>query len=106
MDRKADKAQQHAEQLRRDREVILERIAGYHRHIDGCTAEMSKYKLCVNGMIDESLVPVEDCERRIEEYRARIVSQQELIRSRRAEAVNLRQEAAQCRAQADSCAIL
>ena len=33
--------------LRQDREVILERIAGYHRHIDGCTAEMSKYKLCI-----------------------------------------------------------
>ena len=33
--------------LRQDREVILERIAGYHRLIDGCTAEMSKYKLCI-----------------------------------------------------------
>ena len=57
-------------------------------------------------MIDEFLVPVEDCERRIDEYRARIRSQQEVIRVRRAEAVNLRQEAEQCRAQADSCAIL
>ena len=45
MDRKADKAQEHSEQLRKDREVILERIAGYHRHIDGCTAEISRYKL-------------------------------------------------------------
>ena len=42
MDRKADKAQGHGEQLRKDRETILERIQGYHRHIDGCTAEMSK----------------------------------------------------------------
>ena len=45
MDRRADKAQEHSEQLRKDREVILERIAGYHRHIDGCTAEMSTYTL-------------------------------------------------------------
>ena len=43
MDRKADKAQEHAEQLRRDREAIVDKIAGYHRHIDGCTAEMSEY---------------------------------------------------------------
>ena len=42
MDRKADKARDHGEQLRRDREVILERIAGYHRYIDQCTREMSK----------------------------------------------------------------
>ena len=42
MDRKADKARDHGEQLRRDREVILERIAGYHRYIDSCTQEMSK----------------------------------------------------------------
>ena len=31
--------------LRQDREVILERIARYRRHIDRCTAEISKYKL-------------------------------------------------------------
>ena len=42
MDRKADKAQEHAEELRRDRDVIIAKIAGYHRHIDGCTAEMSE----------------------------------------------------------------
>ena len=42
MDRKADKAQEHAEELRRDREVVIARIAGCHRHIDGCTAEMSE----------------------------------------------------------------
>ena len=42
MDRKADKALEHAEQLRRDRDTILDRVAGYHRHIDGCTSEMSK----------------------------------------------------------------
>ena len=57
-------------------------------------------------MIDEFLVPVEECERRIDEYRARIRSQQDLVTDRRAESVNLRQEAAQCRAQADSFAIL
>ena len=43
MDRKAEKAQDHGEQLRRDRATVLDRIQGYHRHIDGCTAEMSKY---------------------------------------------------------------
>ena len=43
MDSEADKAQEHAEQLRRDREAILDRIAGYHRHIDGCDDEMSEY---------------------------------------------------------------
>ena len=43
MDSEADQAQEHAEQLRRDREAILDQIAGYHRHIDGCTAEMSEY---------------------------------------------------------------
>jgi hypothetical protein len=47
-----------------------------------------------------------DCERRIDEYRARVRSQQELIRSRRAEAETLKQEAVRCRAEADSCAIL
>ena len=43
MDGKSDKAQEHSEQLRRDREFVLERIQGYHRHIDGCTAEMREY---------------------------------------------------------------
>ena len=47
-----------------------------------------------------------DCERRIDEYRARVRSQQELIRTRREEAVTLRQEADRCRAEADSFAIL
>ena len=36
------RALQHAEQLRKDRETILSIITGYHRHIDGCMAEMSK----------------------------------------------------------------
>ena len=49
MDRKADKAQEHAEQLRRDREVIVDKISGYHRHIDGCTAEMSEYTYIENN---------------------------------------------------------
>ena len=42
MDEKADRARNHGEQLREDREVILERISGYHRFIDSCTQEMSK----------------------------------------------------------------
>lgn len=44
MDRKAEKVQEHGEQLGRDRAKVLDRIQGYHRHIDGCTAEISKYK--------------------------------------------------------------
>ena len=43
MDRTAEKTQEHGDQLKRDRATVLERIQGYHRHIDGCTAEMSKY---------------------------------------------------------------
>ena len=43
MDRKADKAQEHAEQLRRDREQVLNRIQGYHSYIDRCAEEMSEY---------------------------------------------------------------
>ena len=42
MDKKATRADEHAEQLKRDRQIILDRIRGYHTHIDGCTAEMSK----------------------------------------------------------------
>ena len=42
MHKKADKARDHGEQLKRDRQVILDRIAGYHRYIDSCTQEMSK----------------------------------------------------------------
>jgi len=51
MDRKADKAQEHGEQLRTDRATILDRIEGYHRHIDACTAEMSKYQACLSSLI-------------------------------------------------------
>ena len=36
------RALEHAEQFGRDRETILSRIAGYHKHINGCTAEMNK----------------------------------------------------------------
>jgi len=46
MDRKADKAQEHGEQLRTDRATILDRIQGY---IDACTAEMSKYQACFDN---------------------------------------------------------
>jgi hypothetical protein len=48
MDRKAEKAQEHGEQLKRDRATLLDRFQGYHRHIDGCTAEMSEYFTCVD----------------------------------------------------------
>ena len=40
MDRKADGANVHGEQLRSDIGTILERIAGYPKYIDGCTKEM------------------------------------------------------------------
>ena len=43
MDIKADEAQKLFEQMRRDKEDILERIANYHQHIDRCTAEISEY---------------------------------------------------------------
>jgi len=44
MDIKAEKAQKHSEELRRDREEAVRRIAGYHRHIDNCTAEMREHE--------------------------------------------------------------
>ena len=69
---KADKTQAHAEELRGHCDNSVCRIAGYHHHIDGCTAEMK------------------DCERRIDEYRPRVGNQQDLIRTRRAEAETLR----------------
>ena len=71
MDRKADKAEEHGNQLRRDHANILDRIQGYHRHIDGCTAEMT------------------ECERRTDE--SLVTSQQELIRTKRAEAITFGQ---------------
>ena len=41
MDRKADKATEHAEQLRRDRKTLLDKkINGSHLLIDRCTDEM------------------------------------------------------------------
>ena len=40
MDRKADGANVHGEQLRSDIGTILERIAGYPKYIDGCTTVM------------------------------------------------------------------
>ena len=65
---------QHAEQLRSDRET--------------------------NIIIDENL-SLGDCEGRIEEYRVRIGSQQELVKSRREEAVYLRQAADRCRGESN-----
>ena len=47
MDRKADGADKHGELLRSNRETILERIAGYIKHIDGCAnLEMRDCDLC------------------------------------------------------------
>ena len=80
MDVKAEKTQEHAEELRDHHDASVSRIAAYHRHIDTCTKEMK------------------DCETRIDEYRARVRNQQDLIRTRRAEANTLRQEADRCRA--------
>jgi len=42
-DKKAEEATKHADKLKQDRERCLDRIKGYHRHIDGCTQEMSKF---------------------------------------------------------------
>ena len=61
MDRKATKTAAHAEELRRHRDDSKDRIAAYHRHIDGCTLEMR------------------ECEDRIDQYRADVKSQQALI---------------------------
>ena len=51
MDGKADTAQEHSEQLSRDRQDVIDKIAEYHRRIDGCSREMSRYKdldFCTN----------------------------------------------------------
>ena len=61
-----------ADRANEQREQLLDRIQAYHRYIYECTAEMT------------------DCERRIDKHRARLKSQQELIR-KRAEVVILRQ---------------
>jgi len=87
LDKKATAADNHADQLERERQIVLERISGYQRHIDGCESEMR------------------DCERRIDEYRQRVRGQQQVIRDRRAEAQNLTREADQARRAADSAAI-
>ena len=83
-DRKADKTQQYGEKLRGHRDAALQRIAGYHRHIDDCIQVMKK------------------CETRIYEYKGRVRAQQALIETRRDEAVTLRAEAVRCRATSDS----
>ena len=51
MDDKADTAQEHSEQLSRDRQDAIDNIADCHRRIDGCSSEMSRYKdldFCTN----------------------------------------------------------
>ena len=42
-----DEAEEHGEELRRERATIKDRIQGYHCTINACTAEMSKYQTCV-----------------------------------------------------------
>ena len=49
---------------------------------------------------------MKDWESRNDEYRARVRSQQDLIKNRRSEAETLRQEADRCRAETDYAAIL
>ena len=41
-DRKAQKADTHGKDLRRDRSNLLDRIRGYHRFIDDCTHKTSE----------------------------------------------------------------
>ena len=83
MDRKADKAQRHSMDLRRGRAEAVRRIEGYHRHIDNCTGEMREH------------------EDKIDECRVRIKRQQNMIRTRRAEAANYRLDADLLRTEAD-----
>ena len=80
-----EKAQQHVEELRGHRDTVLLRIAGYH-----CILMDLLIKLREGLII----------------YKGRVRTQQELIRTRRGEAITLRQEADRFRAEADSCAIL
>ena len=83
MDRKADKAQRHSRELRRGRAEAVRRIEGYHRHIDNCTGEMREH------------------EDKVDECRERIKRQQNMIRTRRAEAANYRLDADLLRTEAD-----
>ena len=80
MDRKAERADEHREQLRSDRQTILERIEWYHQHIDGSMLEMKNR-----------------IESRIDQTRAGVGSKQELLRLRKGEACSLRQQADWCR---------
>ena len=45
MERKAEKAERRCKELKRMLAEAVQRIEGYHRHIDNCTAEMSKLKI-------------------------------------------------------------
>ena len=44
MEQKAEKAELRCKELRRGQAEAVQRIEGYNRHIDNCTAEMSEYK--------------------------------------------------------------
>ena len=88
----------------------MDSIAGYYRHIDGCTAEISKL---IFVMIILTLLTIflnilllflsytGDCERNIVAYRARIKMQQQTIRTRRDEVFNMRLEADRLRIDVD-----
>ena len=47
MERKAEKAELRCEELRRGQAEAVQRIEGYNRHIENCTAEMSEFKFLI-----------------------------------------------------------
>ena len=99
----AERAQQHADKLRQDREQAVQRIEGYHKYIDRCTEKMSK--LDHLQLFKRAVCVLGDCEKRIDEYRARIRRMLEVIRVRRQEAVTFRNEGDRLRREADSLAV-
>merc|ERR1719397_2102619 len=80
MERKAENAELRSEELRRGQADAVQRIEGYNRHIDNCTAEMKEH------------------ERKIDECRDQIKRQQDMIR---AEAATNRLDADLLRTEAD-----
>ena len=47
MERKAEKAEHSCKELKRMLAEAVQRIEGYHRHIDNCTAEMSELRFLI-----------------------------------------------------------
>ena len=99
----AERAQQHADKLRQDREQAVQRIEGYHKYIDGCTEEIGKFDHL--QLFKRAVFVLDDCEKRIDEYRASIRRMQQVIHVRRQEAVTFRNEGDRLRCQADSLAV-